>query len=186
MRLFRRLVCKRTLKVDLRKSGYGDVNCIIRLTVRSTDIMALHNCCLLCIEREGKQYEKGCVLILWDFCNRRMALVWITIIYDVTVENNLKRSFIKLSMEEFKDCHFQFFCSECSCINVLFARHWYDKTKYCGTSESMYIFGTSSACCRWGNKLWELHVTRGISKLRPSCTDFRHQQVHFFVPVTMT
>jgi len=61
--------------VDLRKSGYGDVNCIIRLTVRSTDIMALHNCCLLCIEREGKQYEKGCVLILWDFCNRRMALV---------------------------------------------------------------------------------------------------------------
>jgi len=49
-----KLVCKRIIKTDLRKSDYGDVNCIIRLTIRSTDIMALHNCWLLCIEREGK------------------------------------------------------------------------------------------------------------------------------------
>jgi hypothetical protein len=44
-----------------QKTGYGDVNCIIRLTVRSSDVAALHNYCQFCVEREGNWFEKGYV-----------------------------------------------------------------------------------------------------------------------------
>lgn len=108
-----------------QKTGYGDVNCIIRLTVRSSDVAALIIVVSFVLREKVTGLKKDMLLILWTFHNRR----WV---YEVLLNK---------SVAVFKAGHFKFFCSNCSCINLLLVNHWYETTRYSGTPGSICIFG---------------------------------------------
>jgi hypothetical protein len=73
-------MCKKIIKMELRKIGYGDVNCIIRLTIGP--VTAWHYIIVgSCVQREKVTIlRKDVSLILWAFCNGRMVLISVTLV----------------------------------------------------------------------------------------------------------